>query len=219
MNSNTVFPNGGLYLITPDEADSECFLARVLPVLGSQIAILQYRNKLANTEQMREQATALLQHCRKHHIFFIINDDIRLAHELAADGVHLGEHDGDVKTARNLLGPKAIIGVSCYNSLALAEAAAADGANYIAFGAVFTSGTKPLAREASPELFSQAVPLNLPMVAIGGITPDNAARILSAGANFLAVIGAVFDAADPAVEVTKFISRFQQRIPGQPNEH
>lgn len=209
MNSNTVFPNGGIYLITPDDTDSESFAMRVLPALDSQIAVLQYRNKLANAAQMREQAKALLEHCRRLGIVFIINDDINLARELAADGVHLGEHDGDLKTARNLLGLEAIIGVSCYNSLTLAEKAAAEGADYIAFGAVYASGTKPMARKAELDLFSQAAPLNLPMVAIGGITPDNAAQTLAAGANFLAVIGAVFDAVDPASEIHKFISYFQ----------
>ncbi|MGH8109753.1 MAG: thiamine phosphate synthase [Arenimonas sp.] len=208
MNPDTVLPNGGLYLITPDDPDSESFLSRVSPVLSSQIAVLQYRNKSANAEQMREQAKVLLSLCRKHGITFIINDDIALAHELAADGVHLGEQDGDLKTARRLLGTDAIIGVSCYNSLVLAEKAAADGADYIAFGAVYASGTKPLARKAGLELFSQAAALNLPMVAIGGIRPDNAAQTLAAGADFLAVIGAVFDAADPALEVAKFISHF-----------
>lgn len=209
MNSSIVFPNGGLYLITPDDSDNKSFLARVLPVLDSQTAVLQYRNKLANATQMREQAKVLLERCRSLGIVFIINDDINLAHELVADGVHLGEHDADLKTARNLLGPRAIIGVSCYNSLPLAEKAATEGADYIAFGAVYASGTKPLARKAGLELFSQAAALDLPMVAIGGITSDNAAQTLAAGANFLAVIGAIFDAADPASEIHKFILHFQ----------
>lgn len=212
MNPDTLLPNGGLYLITPDDADSERFLARVSSVLCRDIAVLQYRNKLANTDQMHKQASALLSLCRNLGIIFIINDDIGLAHSLGADGVHLGEQDGDLKTARNLLGANAIIGMSCYNSLALAEKAATDGANYIAFGAVYPSGTKPLARNAGLELFSQAGPLDLPMVAIGGITPDNAARTLAAGANFLAVIGAIFNAADPAHEVTRFISAFNQEL-------
>ena len=209
MNSNTHLPSGGLYLITPDDADSESFLARVLPVLSCQIAVLQYRNKLANAGQMREQASALLLHCRKYGIVFIINDDIALANELSADGVHLGEHDGDLASARQLLGTHAIIGVSCYDSLALAEKAAAQGANYIAFGAIYPSATKPNARNANLELFSQAAALDLPMVAIGGITPDNAKQTLDTGAGFLAVIGAIFDAADPANEVKKFISCFK----------
>ena len=209
MNSSTDLPNGGLYLITPDDANSGSFLSRVLPVLSSQIAVLQYRNKLANDEQMLEQANALLEHCRKLDIIFIINDDIALAHKLSADGVHIGEHDGELESARSLLGSNAIVGVSCYNSLALAEKAASDGADYIAFGAVYPSATKPNARKAGLELFSLAKSLNLPMVAIGGITPDNAAQTLVAGADFLAVIGAVFDAVDPTLEVTKFISCFE----------
>ncbi len=208
MNPDTLLPSGGLYLITPDDADSEHFLARVLPVLSSEIAVLQYRNKLANADQMRAQSKTLLEHCRKLGIAFIINDDIALAHKLSADGVHLGEHDVDLASARKLLGSDAIIGVSCYDSLAFAEKAAEEGADYIAFGAVYASGTKPLARKAGLELFSQAASLNLPMVAIGGITADNAAQTLAAGANFLAVIGAVFDAADPALEVSRFISCF-----------
>lgn len=209
MNPDTLLPDGGLYLITPDDANSENFLARVLPVLSSQIAILQYRNKSANTDQMREQAIVLLERCRNLGIVFIINDDIALANELSADGVHLGEHDGDLKYARRILGPNAVIGVSCYNSIALAEKAASDGADYIAFGAVYASGTKPLARHASLELFSQAARLHVPTVAIGGIRPDNAAQTLAAGADFLAVIGAVFDAAIPTQEVEKFISCFE----------
>ncbi|MEO6171710.1 MAG: thiamine phosphate synthase [Arenimonas sp.] len=209
MNPSTVFPKGGLYLITPDDAHSESFLARVLPLLSQKIAVLQYRNKLATALQMREQANALLSHCRHSNITFIINDNVTLARELHADGVHLGEHDSDVKAARHLLGSHAIIGVSCYNSQALAEKAAQNGADYIAFGAVYPSSTKPHARNASLELFSQAASLNLPMVAIGGITPDNAAATLTAGAHFLAVIGAVFDAANPASEVKQFISCFE----------
>ena len=208
MNPSTVLPKGGLYLITPDDSNSERFLERVLAVLSSDIAVLQYRNKLANADQIHEQAKVLLQHCRQMDIVFIVNDNILLAHEIGADGVHLGEQDGDLKTARNLLGPDSIVGVSCYNSLALAEKTAADGANYIAFGAVYSSATKPQARNAGLELFSQAARLNLPMVAIGGITLDNAAQTLAAGANFIAVIGAVFDAADPASEVQSFISVF-----------
>ena len=217
MNSSTDLPNGGLYLITPDDAESERFLARVLPVLNNQIAVLQYRNKLANSEQLLEQANALLERCRRLGIIFIINDDIALAHRLSADGVHLGEHDDELESARSLLGSNAIIGVSCYNSLALAEKAASDGADYLAFGAVYPSATKPNARNAGLELFSEAKWLNLPMVAIGGITPDNAAQTLAAGADFLAVIGAVFDAADPALEATKFLSLFK-KIPSKPNE-
>ncbi len=213
MKPSTVFPKGGLYLITPDDSDSGRFWERVLPVLNPGIAVLQYRNKLANADQMHEQAKVLSQHCRNLGIAFIINDDIKLALELGADGVHLGEHDADLKTARRVLGSNGIIGVSCYNSLTIAEKAASEGANYLAFGAVYSSGTKPHARNASLELFSHAASLNLPMVAIGGITLDNAAQTLAAGADFIAVIGAVFDAVDPASEVKSFIYRFSKPIP------
>lgn len=209
MNSRTALPLGGLYLITPDDARNEGFLARVLPVLSPDIAAVQYRNKLASVEQMYAQAKILREHCRRLGISFIINDDIALAQEIHADGVHLGEHDGDVASARTRLGASAVIGVSCYDSLALAENAAAAGANYIAFGAVYPSATKPGARHAGLELFSRAAHLKIPMVAIGGITPDNATQTIAAGANFLAVIGAVFDAADPALELKQLISRFK----------
>jgi thiamine-phosphate pyrophosphorylase len=208
MNQRTIFPKRGLYLITPDDADHARFLARTLAVLNSSIAVLQYRNKLASPAQAHLQAQALRTHCQQFKIAFIINDNPALAHELDADGVHLGEHDGDVSSARSLLGPHKIIGVSCYNQLHLAEKAALDGANYIAFGAMYCSSTKPHARQASLELFSQAAHLQLPTVAIGGITPDNAKRTIAAGADFLAVIGAVFDADDPASEITKFVSYF-----------
>jgi thiamine-phosphate pyrophosphorylase len=198
----------GLYLITADDSDSRGFLTRVCAVLNDKIAVLQYRNKLATESEKREQAETLLKECRRLGIIFIINDDIALAKSIQADGVHLGEHDGDIQNARWQLGDTAIIGASCYNSLALAEKATADGADYIAFGAIYPSATKPHARQAGLELFQQAAHLNIPMVAIGGITPDNAAATIAAGANFIAVIGAVFDAADPLAEVNKFISHF-----------
>jgi thiamine-phosphate pyrophosphorylase len=208
MNLQTGLPTRGLYLITSDDADTARFLKRVIPLLSHSIAILQYRNKLASTEQMREQATALRNECRRQGIVLIINDAINLAREIMADGVHLGEHDGGIAAARQQLGNSAIIGASCYNSLALAEKAAADGANYIAFGAIYPSKTKPQARHAGLDLFSQAAHLNIPMVAIGGITPDNAAQTIAAGADFIAVIGGVFDAADPFTELNTFISHF-----------
>jgi thiamine-phosphate pyrophosphorylase len=208
MKQRTIFPKHGLYLITPDDSDHDRFLARVLAVLSEHIAILQYRNKLASPKQARLQAASLQTHCRQLNIIFIINDDIALAKALNADGVHLGEHDGDARSAKSWLGLDTIVGVSCYNLLNLAEKAAADGADYIAFGAMYRSNTKPDARQASLELLSQATHLQLPIVAIGGITPDNAKHTIAAGADFLAVIGAVFDAEDPTLEITKFISCF-----------
>jgi thiamine-phosphate pyrophosphorylase len=208
MNLQTVLPPSGLYLITPDDTDTQRFLKRVIPLLNPNIAILQYRNKLADLQQQLEQSNVLLTECRRLGIIFIINDNIVLAKSIQADGVHLGEHDGTIAYARQQLGGGAIIGASCYNSLASAQKAANDGADYIAFGAVYASATKPQAQQANLAIFSQAAHLQIPMVAIGGLTPDNAARTIAAGANFIAVIGAVFDAPDPAKAINAFISYF-----------
>jgi thiamine-phosphate pyrophosphorylase len=116
---------------------------------------------------------------------------------VGAAGVHLGEDDGDIAAARALLGAKAIIGVSCYDDAGRARAAAAAGADYLAFGAFFASSTKPGARHARPGLLRQTASLDLPRVAIGGITPDNAPALIAAGADLVAVISGVFDAPDP----------------------
>jgi thiamine-phosphate pyrophosphorylase len=186
----------GLYLITPDDADTARLLLRVQPLLA-HAACLQYRNKTAIPALRREQAAALLPLCRATGVPFVINDDAELAAMIGADGVHLGEHDGAIAPARAMLGADAIIGVSCYDELARAERAAAEGASYVAFGAFHSSPTKPNARRASPRLLQAAARLGLPRVAIGGITPDNARPLVGAGADLLAVISGVFDAPDP----------------------
>lgn len=187
----------GLYLLTPDEPDTQRLLARVAPVIA-QASLLQYRNKAASRALRLEQAKALQPLCRAHGVALLINDDVDVAAETGADGVHLGEHDGALEHARRALGDAAIIGASCYNDLARAQAAAAQGADYIAFGAFFASTTKPGARRADPALLHGAAPLGLPRVAIGGITPDNAPALVQAGADLLAVVSGVFDAPDPA---------------------
>ncbi|HSR65937.1 MAG TPA: thiamine phosphate synthase, partial [Xanthomonadaceae bacterium] len=136
--------------------------------------------------------------CADAGVAFIVNDDVELARATDADGVHLGEHDARPDAARARLGPDAIIGGSCYADLDRAEAAARAGASYVAFGAFFPSPTKPLARRATPELLRAAACLGLPRVAIGGIRPDNAAPLVAAGADLIAVISGVFAAPDPA---------------------
>jgi thiamine-phosphate pyrophosphorylase len=186
----------GLYLITPDEADTARLLLRVQPLLA-HAACLQYRNKSATPMLRHEQAAVLLPLCRNAGVPLIINDDAKLAAAIGADGVHLGEDDGAIEPAREMLGTGAIIGVSCYDELARAERAAAEGASYIAFGAFHPSPTKPNARRASPRLLQDAARLGLPRVAIGGITPDNARSLIMAGADLVAVISGVFDAPDP----------------------
>lgn len=201
----------GLYLLTPDEPDTERLLARLRPALAAGVALLQYRNKAADAILRRQQALAVLSLCREFALPLVINDDWRLAAEVGAAGVHLGKHDGDLPAARTALGPAAIIGMSCYDDIARAERAAAEGASYLAFGAFFPSGTKPLARRADPALLRAATRFGLPRVAIGGISPDNGESLVAAGADLLAVIGAVFDAPDPAATVRAFHSCFEAK--------
>jgi thiamine-phosphate pyrophosphorylase len=197
----------GLYLITPDEVDTSRLLARVAAVLP-HAALLQYRNKAATDALRRAQAEALAMLCRDHGVPLVINDDAALALAVGAAGVHLGEDDGDIAAARDLLGVDAIVGVSCYDDLSRAGTAAAAGAGYIAFGAFFPSTTKPNARHAMPRLLHASAGLGLPRVAIGGITPDNARGLVEAGADLLAVIGGVFDAPDPAAAARTLRSLF-----------
>lgn len=199
----------GLYLITPDETDTSRLLARVGAVLDGA-ALLQYRNKSADAALGRRQAMALAALCREAGVPLIVNDDAALAAECGAAGVHLGEHDGDPGPARARLGPTAIIGVSCYDDLGRARAAAAAGVDYIAFGAFFPSATKPNARRATPALLRDSAGLGLPRVAIGGITPDNGRGLVEAGADLLAVIAGVFDAPDPVAAARAYRACFEQ---------
>jgi thiamine-phosphate pyrophosphorylase len=198
----------GLYLVTPDEIDTVALLARVDAVLP-HATWLQYRNKLAGRDLGREQATALLALCRTRAVPLIINDDWRLAAECGADGAHLGEDDGDLREARAALGPSALLGASCYDSLALAQRAVAAGAGYVAFGAFFPTATKTVTRRATPALLREAAGLGVPRVAIGGITPDNAPALVAAGADLLAVVGGVFDAPDPAAAAAAYRRAFE----------
>jgi len=205
----------GLYLITPDEADTARLLARVRPVLAGS-ALLQYRNKAAPPALRREQAMALLPLCREAGVPLLVNDDWRLAAEIGADGAHLGEGDGEIAAARAALGVAAVLGASCYDDLDRARSAAAAGASYLAFGAFFPSPTKPGARRADPALLRGSAPLGLPRAAIGGITPANGAGLVAAGANLLAVISGVFDAPDPVAAASAYRACFprpQREIP------
>lgn len=187
----------GLYAITPDERDTAELLRKVRQVLLGGAQVVQYRNKLADAQLRFEQAGALRALTREFGVPLIVNDDAELARRVDADGVHLGGTDGSVAAARALLGAEKVIGVSCYNRAPLAFEAAQQGADYVAFGAFFPSGVKPDAVQASPELLQQARrELNVPIVAIGGITVQNGAQLLEAGADALAVISAVFAATD-----------------------
>ena len=207
MNSLTM-PRRGLYLLTPEEADSGRLAARVAPVLATgAVSLLQLRCKQGDGARRRAHALALRGFCAQAHVPLVVNDDWRLAADLGL-GAHLGADDGDLRAARAALDPGAILGASCYDELARARAAAAAGASYIAFGAFFASGTTPLARRAAPSLLAQARQIRLPVVAIGGIGADNGASLLAAGADLLAVLGAVFDAADPPAAARAFLPLF-----------
>ncbi|MDR2219669.1 MAG: thiamine phosphate synthase [Methylobacillus sp.] len=200
----------GLYAITPDLDDTALLARQVEAALKGGAALLQYRNKTADYAKKREQASELMWLCDDYNVPFIINDHVLLCVELDADGVHLGGADGDISAARRLLGAHKLIGASCYDKLALAEQAKAQGADYIAFGACFDSGTKPDTARASPDLFRAAKPLGLPSVAIGGITADNAAKVISAGADCIAVINALWSAADITAAAQTFSNLFKQ---------
>ncbi len=187
----------GLYVITPDSADTVELLRRSRLALEGGARMLQYRNKSSDAALRRAQAVALRELAHEFAVPFIVNDDVRLAAQVGADGVHLGAEDGGLGEARALLGKRRTIGISCYNCIALAHEAASRGADYVAFGAFFPSGVKPAAVRADIGLLRQArAELAVPLVAIGGITPQNGAALLEAGADALAVISAVFDAAD-----------------------
>ncbi len=149
--------------------------------------LIQYRDKSASAQERFERAQALFQCCRRAGALFIINDDVDLAYSLNAHGVHIGEHDMTIRAARARLGPLAIIGASCYDSVVNAQRAADAGASYLAFGAFFPSETKPNARHAEALLLRKARTFGLPMVAIGGITPENGSELIDAGAHALAV--------------------------------
>lgn len=197
----------GLYAITDGpRADLVDVCAAALTGGAS---ILQYRDKTGDKERRRKEAGRIAALCRDHDALLIVNDDVALAREIQAAGVHLGRDDVDVAKARELLGPQALIGVSCYNSLDRARSAAAAGANYLAFGAFFPSPTKPAAHRADPDLLCSAKPLGLPMVAIGGITADNGPPLIAAGAHCLAVISAVFAQADVEAAAQRIVRLFE----------
>jgi thiamine-phosphate pyrophosphorylase len=176
----------GLYAVTPEVPD---LVAKVAAALEGGIALIQYRSKNRNLAEAREIAAL----ARRHGVRLIVNDDVELALEIGADGAHLGRDDGDLRAARKRLAGK-LLGASCYNDLELAYRAVRAGADYVAFGSVFASPTKPSAVRAPLSLF--AADLAVPLCAIGGITLQNAPQLIAAGADMLAVVSDLFDARD-----------------------
>ncbi len=197
----------GLYAITDGPRDD--LVEVCAEALAGGAAILQYRDKTTDVPRRLREAGALQALCDRHGAALIINDDVELARVVGAAGVHLGEDDATLVTARERLGAAAIIGVSCYDSLDRARQFAAAGADYLAFGAFFLSPTKPQARGATLPLLREAKALGLPLVAIGGITPDNARDLIAAGADAIAVISALFGAQDVQSAAGNFTRLFR----------
>lgn len=193
----------GLYALTPELADRRKLLDLVGQALEGGIAALQYRCKSLPSSERLAEAQALAALCRAKGVLFIVNDDPGIALAADADGAHLGRDDGDPAQARARLGAK-LLGVSCYDSLEAARAAVAAGADYVAFGSVFPSPTKPAAVRAPLGLFGRARALGVPLVAIGGITLQNAPQVLAAGADALAVISDLFEAPDVAARARAY---------------
>jgi thiamine-phosphate pyrophosphorylase len=203
----------GLYAIADTQYLDD---ARLLPAVGEAIAggarLIQYRDKKHVAADRTRQAAELATLCRQHGVLFIVNDDVDLAKQAGADGVHLGRKDASLTRAREQLGHGTIIGVSCYNELARAVQAQNEGADYVAFGSFFPSRTKPQAVRAGLELLCEAKQkLHIPVVAIGGITPENGAHLLAAGADALAVIEGVFGQDDVRAAAERYARLFLSR--------
>ena len=201
----------GLYALTPDLGDTGELGERVAAALAGGATAIQYRNKTASPGLRLEQALVLRRLCAGRATLLIVNDDVELAFAVDADGVHVGRDDASIAAARARLGPRALIGASCYNSLVRAEAAVAAGADYIAFGSFFASTVKPRAVHADTSLLSVAkMRWNVPVVAIGGITAANAGLLLAAGADAVAVLSAVFGAPDVTAAARELASLFSR---------
>jgi thiamine-phosphate pyrophosphorylase len=186
----------GLYAITDDSLQDRLLTAVEAALIGG-CRLLQYRSKSTDRARQLQEASDMLALCQQYTATLLINDDIALAQATGAHGVHLGQEDISLAEARLQLGPDAIIGITCHNALALARAAQEGGANYVAFGRFFTSSTKPSAQAADLSILVQAkAQLHIPVVAIGGITLDNAPAVVQAGADMLAVVGDLFAATD-----------------------
>lgn len=203
---------GPLYAITdPQLLPGERLFDAVSQALAAGIRTVQLRDKRASDAQLALQALSLVALCEEQGARCIINDRVDIAYSCGAHGVHLGQSDGSVADARRLLGDEAIIGVTCHSDLELARRAQGEGASYVAFGRFFSSNTKPLAGAANIEVLQQArSQIALPIIAIGGIRPDNMAPLLQAGADTLAVCHSLFAGDDVATAAAALLAAYQQ---------
>ncbi len=202
-------PVSGLYAVTPEMTDSTALIGMVEAVLRGGAGVVQYRNKSGSDALRRLQAGEIALLCRDWEALFIVNDSVALAREVNADGVHLGKDDSGVAKARTLLGLGKLIGVSCYGDIARAREGVLQGADYVAFGSFFVSSTKSEAVRAPIELLQLASSeIALPVVAIGGITEDNAPGLIAAGADAVAVVSDLFSAIDVEAKARRFSRLF-----------
>jgi len=201
----------GLYAITPDEPDTPRLLAAAEAALAGGCRWLQYRDKISAAAERRARAAALVALCRRPGAALIINHDVGLAKAVGADGVHLGCDDDSLAAARAALGPDSILGASCYADPDAARRAVAEGADYVAFGAVYPSPTKPAASRVPIELFTLCrAEIDVPVCAIGGITLANGLPLIAAGVSLLAVITDLFSAPDIAARSAAYQHLFEE---------
>ncbi|BAU50400.1 thiamine-phosphate pyrophosphorylase [Sulfurifustis variabilis] len=206
-------PIRGLYAIADTDVISVQRLTEaVAQAIAGGARLVQYRNKTGPADERERLAQSLATVCRQHDVLYVVNDDADLAAAVGADGVHVGRDDAPIAKVRERLGPRRLVGVSCYNDLGLAVQAEAAGADYVAFGSFFPSPTKPQAVRADIDLLRRARSrLRVPVVAIGGITPENGARLVAAGADALAVITGVFAQSDIEAAARRYAQLFEQR--------
>lgn len=203
----------GLYAIADTQVvPAAAFVSAVCAAIDGGASVVQYRNKASMPAAQRSYVETVRAHCRAHSVPFLVNDDVDLALALDADGVHLGRDDAAIASARRRLGADAVIGVSCYDDLARAVSAQDAGCDYVAFGSFYPSPTKPHAVRPPLTLLTQArARLRVPIVAIGGITPENGAQLVAAGAAALAVIGGLFQAPDITAQARRYASLYAQK--------
>lgn len=200
----------GLYAVTPDDPLLPRLSALVSGALAGGVKVVQYRNKMAPPPLFRAQAAELLRICRAAGALLIVNDNPEIALNIGADGVHVGREDGGVARARAIVGPDRIVGVSCYDDLTIAERAVAEGADYVAFGAMFPSSVKPGAVAAPLNLISDAkARFDVPVCGIGGINVNNVGALIDAGVDMAAVITDLFDARDITAQAAAYQALFQ----------
>jgi len=203
----------GLYAITPDSADLNTLIQKTKSAIEGGAFMVQYRSKIQDRDVKMQQCAAILRLCREYEIPCIVNDDVEMCRVLEADGVHLGEKDDNIAEVRHILGEDAIIGSSCYDQLNRAKSAQKEGASYVAFGAMFPTSTKPNAPRATLALLKEAKrEIQIPIVAIGGITVNNAHDVIKTGIDTIAVITSLYEAKSIKETAETLSKMFQIKI-------